>query len=979
MAARVTPESNLSRPASLSRPRLTGRERELADLRRVLNVGGALVLVEGEAGIGKTRLLAELWQDAGPVQRPLVASCPPLPQPHTLGAVVDAVHGRVDEVGLPRLSDLGGALRPLFPEWRAVLPPAPDPSADASASRHRLFRALVELVTSLDVTILVVEDAHWADEATLEFLLFVLARAPSMSVVVTARPEEVPPRSLMRRLMTQSSARPSRLRMSLGPLDVAQTGALVSSMLAGEPLSTRFAELVHANTDGVPLAIEESVYLMRERAELVRRDGRWLRRRTTDIAIAPTLRDITLERAARLSEPARGVFAALAVLAVASHESTVAAVAGLGIEQTRAALAECLDAGLLTENRAGRIGFRHAIPARTIYASTPAPLRRTLHERAALELASVSPQPHAQLATHFREAGEIARWSRHAEQAADQSLLTGDERTAARLLCDVVVHADLPAPTLARLAGRIPYASVDADLYRDLAATIERAIDDGDLAELERGAARVVLARVHMYCDDYAAARTQLDSALPELAADVSSSVQALTLMAWPHDESVPATTHLAWLDRAASLAVGLDPASAGSFGINRMSALLYLGDVRGWAEVTALPEDSDVPADRHRVAAGQLNAGNAALQWGRYADADHRLTRAVRLAEKYEYQTLAGMAKASRARLAWYRGEWTDLDQRVADLLDDDVGSTQWIELRFVVGCRHAAEGRFAKARDSLRGALDRARETHAIDLCLEPAAALARLGLLDGSVDDALALTDDLGNAVVRKGMWIWATDVLPVRVAALVRAERLAEAADLVEVHAAGLSGREISASRAGLLLSQAVLAEGHQNWAEAADRFGEAATAWQRLPRPYDAWLATERRAECLLRYAGHDVGAATLREAFDGFSTLGARWDADRVLRRLRESGVDVRRPRGGGRPSYGTGLSPREIEVVRLLCAGHTNRRIAETLVLSVQTVASHLRSAMRKLEVPSRTALALRAVELGYVAVDGELFPCSD
>ena len=101
----------------------------------------------------------------------------------------------------------------------------------------------------------------------------------------------------------------------------------------------------------------------------------------------------------------------------------------------------------------------------------------------------------------------------------------------------------------------------------------------------------------------------------------------------------------------------------------------------------------------------------------------------------------------------------------------------------------------------------------------------------------------------------------------------------------------------------------------------------------------------------------------------GLGELGARHDAERVTRFLTEQGVSVRETRGPGRPGYGNRLSPRELEVARMLLEGRTNRQIAEALVVSTQTVASQVRSAMRKLKVPTRTGLALRIVELGLLA----------
>lgn len=262
----------------ISSPRYVGQGRELAALGAALAAPPAVVLIEGEAGIGKSRLVQEfLASPAGSKGlRGLVAVCPPFREPYTLAPIVDAVRQAVPGVRGLRLSGLAGALRPLFPEWVDDLPAAPEPLEDATAARHRLFRAVLEVSGRLGVAVLVVEDVHWADEATLEFLLFLVSRRPQpVSVVVTYRPEDVPAGSLLLRLSSRVQAGVTRRRVVLEPLDATETAELVSSMLAGEHVSAEFAAFLHERTDGVPLVVEESVRLMHDRADLVRRDGVW--------------------------------------------------------------------------------------------------------------------------------------------------------------------------------------------------------------------------------------------------------------------------------------------------------------------------------------------------------------------------------------------------------------------------------------------------------------------------------------------------------------------------------------------------------------------------------------------------------------------------------------------------------------------------------------------------------------------------------
>ncbi|MFD1276534.1 AAA family ATPase [Streptomyces kaempferi] len=338
-----------SRRPDLAVPGMVGRDRDLSLLDQALNGRPGLVVVAGEAGIGKTRLVLELLRRRG--ETALVAVCPPFREPYTLGPVVDAVRRLAECVASLPLTGLAGALRPVFPEWVDQLPPAPEPLADAAAARHRLLRALIELIDVLDVGLLVLEDAHWADETTLELLLFLRARwERGPRLILTYRPEDVRPESLLRRLLAQAGV----TRLEPRPLDTAATAQLVSSMLGGEPVSEEFAELLRGHTDGLPLAIEESVRLLYDRADLVREDGAWLRRDVAELDVPPSIREAVLERTSRLGRAAaqcwrrspcsRGAGAAL-----------IAEVAGVSPQEAENGLIEALPAGYCTRTAtAGR-------------------------------------------------------------------------------------------------------------------------------------------------------------------------------------------------------------------------------------------------------------------------------------------------------------------------------------------------------------------------------------------------------------------------------------------------------------------------------------------------------------------------------------------------------------------------------------------------------------------------------------------------
>jgi len=956
-------------------PGFVGRERELAALNSALAVPPAVVLVEGETGIGKTRLIAEFLKPAAhPPRRVLVARCPPFAQPQTLGPVTDALRQAAPDVRGLRLSALAGALRPMFPEWAADLPPALEPAEDASAARHRLFAALAELLDAQQAGLLVVEDTHWADEATMEFLLFLATReaaARPVSLVVTCRPEDVPPGSVLRRLSRLAAGAGGR-RLVLGPLDPAGTAALVASMLPGASVSEAFTGFLHERTEGVPLAVEESVRLLAERGDVFwHPGGGWARRHLADISVPHSIRDAVLERARRLGPAAVAVLRAAAVLAEPADEALIGAVAGLPAEQTRGGLSAGLECGL-AEEAAGLVRFRHALASQAVYDAVPGPQLRVLHLRAGTALEGVAPLPLARLARHFREAGDTARWRGYGEQAAMVALAAGDEAAAAVLLHALLASGSVPARDVARLAGLLPFSALAENSFGELIGVLRATLEAGVLGPAGEADVRVQLGQALTHIQHWEAGRAELERAIPRLGHDPVARARAMMLLAWPRGTACPAAGHLRWLRRAAGVSVPRGQADELRCAVDRASALLMLGRQEGWAEAARIPASALTPAARREITRGHLNFGDQALRWGRYAEAERRLVTAAELTGRCQYGRLHDDAVAMRLHLDWFTGNWAGLAGRAAGLADDPgVHLMTRLEAALVAGLAEAAAGERRRARQRLEWVLTHTGPRGQLEYLMEPAAAVARLWLAEGRASEALEVTAAPIGIVAAKGIWVWAADLAPARAAALAAAGRASEAAELAATFTRGLRGRGAPAAWAAAAACRAIIAEAAGQHEAAAALAGRAAAAWQALPRPYDALLAREQQARCLLAAGQGPAAVDLLREVFTGLSGLDARGDAVRVMGTLRQHGIEVRRPWHGGRTGYGDQLSPRELDAARLLTGGRTNRQIAQELSLSPRTVARHLDAARRKLNVSSRTALAARLVELGLAAGD--------
>jgi hypothetical protein len=271
-------------------PALVGRGGELSS---AVSTPPSIVVLEGGAGIGKTRLLTELRHRLdGSGQWFLTGWCRRIREPFPLAPVIEAVRGLGDELPGGVLSPVAGALRPLLPELTDVLPPQP-----------------LEVAGSLGPAVLALEDLHWADEQTIDSLNYLLADLPSkLSLVMTFRGEEVEP------ALTAKLPPPVSLaNLRLDPLDGEETGGLAEAILGGR-VSREFSRYLHEHTSGLPFAVEEVLALLRTRGALVSRGRRWSCEPLAGLDVPTSIRDSVLERVSRLPPDARLVVEAAAVL-----------------------------------------------------------------------------------------------------------------------------------------------------------------------------------------------------------------------------------------------------------------------------------------------------------------------------------------------------------------------------------------------------------------------------------------------------------------------------------------------------------------------------------------------------------------------------------------------------------------------------------------------------------------------------------------
>jgi hypothetical protein len=419
------------------------------------------------------------------------------------------------------------------------------------------------------------------------------------------------------------------------------------------------------------------------------------------------------------------------------------------------------------------------------------------------------------------------------------------------------------------------------------------------------------LSRLLLHDDAYDATRTEPDHAADQFGDEPVEMARAMTYLGFPYTWRWPVSVHLDWLSRAAALTRTI-PSTVDRLALtaDRAAAMLLLGEPAGWDVAADWEASANAPAARstaagwHQVNRGNFNIGQAAVIWGRYAEAARRQAIALERTGDGQLPWLRRATLVAQVRLNWLAGRWTGLAERIAQLSHSgEERPADHIDVTEIVDARlGAAAGTCDDAEQRLATIRERARARALLDVWLEAAAALAHVRWAAGRVDGLLDATDEPVWTVSAKGIWVWATDLAPARVAALTAEGEVDEATRFVAAFARGLRGRDAPAPRAALATCRALLTAARLGPARAtATAFARAAAAWDKLPRPYDSLLARERQALCLIEINHTPAGLHLLTTAFRGFAELGARTDADRVAVSLAAHGARPGRSRRSGR------------------------------------------------------------------------------
>ena len=856
---------------------------------------GSVVLLAGEAGIGKTALTrahcdrhradAHVWWGA----------CDALRTPRPLGPL--------DDIARVAGGDLAATMA-------------------GDASRHARFTAFLDaLVSPLRPVIAVIEDVHWADEASLDLLVFAARRVTGTHAVllVTYRDDEVGPDHPLRTVLGHLAGLAAVHRLSLPRLSATATAQLAATVPARPVAGYRLdADRLYRVTGGNPFFVTE---MLAAATDGVAPSG----------AVPETVRDAVLARAVRLSAAARTVLEATAVMPDRAEIALVRTVAGAA---GSAAIDECVQAGVLqTAGSAGPAGpalrFRHELARLAVEQTVSAARLPDLH---AAVLAYLSARPGtepARLAFHAEQAGDRAAVLAHAPVAAARAAALGAHREAAAHYDSALRHADgLPPAEQAELLERYAEECARLDRVGDSIDLAARALELWQqIGDVERAA--IVMARRGQFLASGARHKEAHEAAR-----------EAVALLAGRPASPALATvfTFRAYLRMLASDAAGAiemgtlaatlaeqyrDPLMlARSLNAVGSSQWLIEPDRAEATMLQALRAARESGNDL-TVASVMVNLGSAAGEVRRYRTADHWLPEAIAWSAEHDLDFYHTYGTAWLARCHFEQGRWDQAETLALQVAQREavghVPST--IVARTVLGRLHTRRGvpgaGAAEVWELAVAAGDLQRRWPV-------AAARAEAAWYAGRPDQIPDLIEETFTQAVALNH-PWATGELGYW---LRRAGALARAPD----GAAGPYARQIDGDWRG------------------------AAAAWDELGCPYESAVA---------RADGDDPDE--LVAAVEVFHRLGARPAADRVIRRLRAYGVRrlPRRPHRTTQANPG-GLTDRQLEVLGLITAGLTNSDIAARLHISPRTADHHVSAILAKLGAASRHDAALAGREWG-------------
>ena len=958
-------------------PTSVGREAPLRTLLerldRAVEGHGTVLLLGGDAGVGKSRLVRDLKQEATARHiRVIEGRCSSTESSVPYAPFMDALRFRIAKGEGEEVAKILGPLRailaPIFPQLESASTISENAS-ERERDRERpyaLIFGVLERLASADPMLLVLEDIHWADQTSLELLHHLAHRATSLRLmmVVTYRSDELHAAHPLKRLLGSLARDRVGEDMRLLPLDREETTEMLRCMLGSEP-DPAFAAEIWRRAEGNPLFVEELVSVLAEGGVLEpTADAAGALARTP---LPSTVSEAILARVNALGPRAVETLSAAAVIGRVVEFDDLREVLGISEEELVDVLEQLVAHQLLREERNDRgdcYVFPHALMQETLYENIISRRRRLLHRRVAAVLekrAATTSRRLDELAYHFRLGGDH-------DHAYEYARLAGDEAVRLRAWDDASQHYENALASLEELddngvraaevlerlaavawrqsrgaAGR-QYAEDALRLWRTLGQSEET-------ARVLRG-----LATLRVEEGDTEGAADALDEAL-RLLGDESSSRELGPI----YDDLGRLWLGRGDLDRAESLLLhGLSLSSRDAQGAEEVLALV------GLAELSILGGEVSAGVARLDVALALLREGR--LPFDRLARVYAEGVKAFLLAQEYERalnwanaarelcreQSIVGLDALFRAMraavLTITSGEEDTLAEASAAV--EELRRAQRAELRDalrVLGFVHRARGELAAARQAYEEAIRLGDRGWSVGLAL--------VALAEGRNEEAASVLEAALRSVPASQPLL-ARQLLPYTAEALIAIGRVSDAAELVD-NAPALRDAQAGAAQLAHAVGLVRLAQGRVE--EARDALSTAADAWDDLGNRLECRRARVSLLEAMLSTGESTEGLALGRSLLEELGRPLLPREREVVRRVLRRAGVRTRPSaslQGEGRVG-GSRLTSREEAVLNEVAKGRTNREIALALGIAEKTVSVHVSHILAKLGCKTRTQAA--------------------
>jgi DNA-binding CsgD family transcriptional regulator/tetratricopeptide (TPR) repeat protein len=985
--------------ASLVSPVLIGRRAELAALTAALDraVAGepAVVIVGGEAGVGKSRLVHEL---TGPARaagaRVLVGSCvelggggiPFAPLVEVLRTLAGELPGgELDALLGPARGELARLLPELEP---GRTPPLSADGADASRVLELVLGVIGRLAAE-EPLVLVFEDLQWADRSTLDLTALLVRGLGGRRVllVCTVRSDELHRAHPFRQLAGRWEQQRAVERLELERLSAEDVAAQIHAISAKRP-DGELVDLVFERSEGIPLFVEELLGAVRDGG--VDQDY-----------LPPSLRDVLLARADRLSAGAQHILRVASAAGRWAPDDLLAAVAGLPEADLYTALREAVEHQLLVVDPTGRgYAFRHALARAAVHEDLLPGERTRLHKAYAealegsAELAGPGLGAAPMLAHHWLAAHDLPRALpasvRAGRAAAEASAPAEAQRhfeIALELWTEVpdaeqragIDHPDLLDATAqaAYQAGAVDRALALVDEALEEVGTEGTAERRALLLERRAGVLRD-LSREPEGMADLEQAVALLPDEPPSLASARVLGALARSMLRADDLESC-----LVWAQRAVATAkaVGaraeeLDAGSTLGF------ALVHEGQVdEGFALIDAARR-AGTPLIALRA---YINASDLLLMLGRHDEAAATADEGMELAAQAGLsRTLGAFLRGNKVEALLHAGRWREAMALAAP--GAEAGGVFAGGLLVLRAELQALSGRLPEGRADLRDARRQLGDTTASQFAMPLAWVDAELARAAGDLEGARAIVDRALSGApagdVERYVWpvVWMGARIEAERGLAARDARQAvpadaeQRADALRAQAAGMPARWSHGYRALVAAEHARL---HR--LDEVPAWMAAVEACRAVQKPYLLAYALVRHAEVLGAAGARDPAAAGVREALSLAEAMGATplaEEARDLARRTRldvEPGAEPDDARPAPEPSSPEddelerlGLTAREREVLLLVADGRSNGQIAEELVISRKTASVHVSNILAKLGVATRVEAAALAHRRG-------------